>query len=123
MTDKDIIPLIDKSVLNELKSIMEDEFTDVLQVFLEDSISLMSEIHAAFNEESENRISAVEALKSCSNNVAATHLGMVARNIEENLVNGEIESARNKLDELQEVFTRSHAEIKKCMQHNLNEVA
>ncbi len=120
---KSITTLVDNDVLNELKSIMEDEFADVLQIFLDESVSLMSEIHTAFEEESDNMTRAVHTLKSCSRNVGAMHLGMIAEKMEENLINKDISSARSKLDMLQDVFAQSHAKIKKCMQDNMDEVA
>lgn len=65
---KSVAPLIDTAILDELESIMEEEFADVLQVFLEESVSLMSEIHTAFSEESDNLTRAVHTLKSCRKN-------------------------------------------------------
>jgi HPt (histidine-containing phosphotransfer) domain-containing protein len=126
MTDKkikSITTLIDTAVLDELKSIMEDEFADVLQIFLDESVTLMSEVFSAFEEESDNMIRSVHTLKSCSRNVGAMHLGMIAEKMEENLINKDVAAAKSKLDELQDTFTQSHARIKKCMQDNMDEMA
>ncbi len=120
---KSITTLVDNDVLNELKSIMEEEFADVLQIFLDESVNLMSEIHTAFEEESDNMTRAVHTLKFCSRNVGAMHLGMISEKMEENLINKDIASAKSKLDELQDVFAQSHVLIKKCMQDNMDEVA
>lgn len=108
-----VAPLIDNEVLDNLQSIMEDEFTDVLQVFLEESVSLMSDIHTAFNEESDNLTRFVHTLKSCSKNVGAMRMGSVAEKMEEYLVSEDVASAKVNLDELQDVFTESHGLIKK----------
>ena len=115
--------LLDESVLKDLKLIMEDEFTEVLQVFLDESIGLMSEIHQAFEEDPENVARKVHTLKSCSNNVGATCLGEVAENIRQHLIDGNVDVAREKLGELQDVFTESHAQVKKCMKDNMDKVA
>lgn len=115
--------LIDESVLNELKSIMDDEFADVLQVFLEESVRLMSEIHLAFEEESENLTDVVQMFRSCSNNVGAMRLEEIAEDMQQCLESDDVSSAKNRLDELQDVFTQSHALIKKCMQDNMDRVA
>jgi HPt (histidine-containing phosphotransfer) domain-containing protein len=115
--------LLDESVLNELKLIMEDEFTDVLQVFLDESVGLMSEIHLAFEEEPENVARKAHTLKSCSNNVGAIRLGEIAEEIRQHLIDGEFTIARDKLDELQDVFAQSHAKIKKYMKDNMDKVA
>jgi HPt (histidine-containing phosphotransfer) domain-containing protein len=122
-SNDDILPLVDAAVLDELRSIMEDEFTEVLQIFLDESVTLMSEIHTAFEEESENLTRAAHTLKSCSKNVGAMRLGSIAETIEKYLIDNDFASAKNKLDELQDVFTQSHTQVKKCMQDDLNEVA
>jgi histidine phosphotransfer protein HptB len=122
-TIKSIPPLIDTSVLDELQSIMEDEFTDVLQIFLDESVSLMSEIHTAFDEESDNLTRVVHTLKSCSKNVGAMRLGNVSEEIEAHLVNKDIATAKTNLDKLQDVFTESHLVMKKYMQDRLHKVA
>lgn len=116
-------PLIDTTVLDELQSIMEDEFTDVLQVFLDESVSLMSEIHAGFNEESDDLTRVVHTFKSCSKNVGALRLGDMAEKMEAYLIKEDVASAKIDLDELQDVFMQSHVLVKKIMQDNMHEVA
>jgi HPt (histidine-containing phosphotransfer) domain-containing protein len=118
-----ILPLIDVSVLDELQSIMEDEFTDVLQIFLDESVSLMSDIHAGFEEELDSLTRTVHTLKSCSKNVGAMRLGGIAEKMEACLINEDVTSAKADLDELQDVFMQSHVEIKQFMQSKMNEVA
>jgi histidine phosphotransfer protein HptB len=120
---ENISSLIDESVLDELKSIMDDEFVDVLQVFLEESVNLMSEIHTAFEEDSENLKRAIHTFKSCSRNVGAVRLGDITEVMKGHIDNDDIASAKNMLDELQDVFTQSHAQIKKCMQDHMDRVA
>ena len=120
---KDTPQLIDKTVLDNLKSIMEDEYTEVLQIYLEESINLMSDIHAYFEEESEDLIRAVHTLKSSSKNVGAVLLGDIAARMEALLNDNNVVSARTYLDELQDVFTKSHALIKKYAQSEMHEEA
>lgn len=115
--------VIDQGALNELKSIMEDDFSEVLQIFLDESVSLMAEIHTGFEENSDNLSRAVHTLKSCSRNVGAMHLGAIAEIMEKSLIDKDVELAKSKLEELQDLFTESHAEIKKCMQDNMDQVA
>lgn len=115
--------LLDESVLKELKLIMEDEFTEVLQVFLEESVGLMSDIHQAFEETPENAAGRVHALKSCGQNVGAMRLSETAEEIRQLLIDGDMTAAREKLNELQDVFTQSHARIKKCMKDSMDKVA
>jgi hypothetical protein len=115
--------LVDQSVLDELKSIMDDEFTDMLQVFLDDSVRLMSEIHTAFEEGSENLADSVEALAACSSHVGAMQLLDMVKLIKHDLDNENTDDARSKLNELQDVFTQTHVHIKKCLQENMDKVA
>ena len=115
--------LLDKSVLEDLKLIMEDEFTEILQVFLEESVSLMSEIHYAFEDAPEDATGKVHALKSCGNNVGAIRLSEIAEEIRQHLIDNEITVAKDRLDELQDVFTQSHAQVKKYMKDYMDKVA
>ncbi len=115
--------ILDEAVLNELKSIMDDEFSDVLHVFLEESVSIVSDIHVAFKEETENIEMAVSTLIACCNNVGATRLGAIAETMQEYLSKKDIDAAREHLGELQDVFTQSHSQIKKYMQDNMVKVA
>ena len=120
---EDTPPLIDTAILDELQSIMEDEYTEVLQIYLEESINLMTDVHSGFLEDSENLLRAVHTLKSCSNNVGARRLGTIAEKMEALLKDNNVESARSYLDELQDVFVQSHALIKKYAQSDMQEVA
>lgn len=115
--------ILDKSVLKELKLIMEDEFTEVLQVFLEESVSLMSDIHEDIEEAPENVVKKIHTLKSCSNNVGAIQLSGVAEEIKHFLIQDDVASAKSKLNELQDVFAQSHAQVRKYMKENIDKVA
>ena len=102
---------------------MEDEFTEVLYVYLEESIQLMSEIHQAFEEAPENTARKIHALKSCSNNVGALRLSDLAEKIRQHLIDNNTDAAKDMLDELQDVFAQTHAQVKKYMKENMNKVA
>lgn len=115
--------LLDKTVLKELKLIMQDEFTEILQRFLDESLSLMSEIHYAFEQTPGDVAEKVHALKSCSNNVGAIRLSEIAEQMRQRLIYNEITVAKDKLDELQDVFTQSHSQVKKYMKDCMDKVA
>ncbi len=115
--------LLDKSILKELKLIMEDEFTEILQVFLEESVGLMSEIHQVFEQAPKEAAGKVHALKSCSNNVGAIYLSEIAEEIRQHLIDNEITVAKDKLDELQDVFTQSYGQVKQYMKDYMDKVA
>lgn len=115
--------VLDASVLEELRAIMEDEFAEILQIYLDESVSLMSDIHNGFNEESDSLLRAVHTLKSSSNNVGGTVLGEVAARMEALVKDNDIETAKTHLNELQDVFTKTHSHIKKYMEDVINDVA
>jgi PAS domain S-box-containing protein len=115
--------LLDANVLNELRDIMEDEFTEVLQLYLDESVSLMSDIHAGFSEEPDKLLRALHTLKSSSRNVGAMRLGDIAANMEALVKAEDVGSAKVHLDDLQEVFTETHALINKYTQDDVHKVA
>lgn len=117
------LPLIDASAMEDLRSIMEDEFAEVLQMYLDESLTLMSDVHDGFSEESDKLIRAVHTLKSSSNNVGAKRLGEIAAKMEALVKAEDIDVAKTHLDELQEVFTETHSLIKKQAQDEVNDVA
>ncbi|MCZ6803590.1 MAG: Hpt domain-containing protein [Proteobacteria bacterium] len=122
-SNEDVPPLIDKSVLDELRSIMEDEYTEVLQIYPEESINLMTEIHSGFAEDSENLLRFVHTLKSSSKNVGVMRLGFIAEKMEVLIRDNNVESARTCPDELQDVFAQSHVLIKTHVQGDIQAAA
>ncbi len=107
--------LIDKNKLKELHTIMEDEYKEVLQNFLDESLSIMTDIHDGFMEESEALLDAVNMLKSSSSSVGVKRLSEIAAEMEALIKERDVDTARSLLNELQDVFTQSHAELKKHM--------
>ena len=122
-SNESVPPLIDTNALNELQSIMEEEFAEVLQVFLDESVTLMSEIHAGFEEQADNLTRSVHTLKSCSKNVGAMRLGSIAEKMETHLLKEDVAASKAYLEDLQEVFAQSHALIKEFMQGKIDQVA
>ena len=119
----DISQLIDKDTLEELQAIMEDEYIEVLQIYLDESLSIMTDIHAGFKEGSDSLLRLVHTLKSSSNNVGAKKLGEIAEKMETLIKGDDIDSAKTHLDELQEMFTQSHAELNRYIKKDVKEAA
>ena len=115
--------LLDENILKDLKLIMEDEFTEVLHVYLEESVGLMSKIHQAFEESPDSVARLAHALKSCSNNVGAVHLSKIAEEIRQKLMDDNLSAAEDTLIELEDVFTKTHAQVKKYLQNCIDKVA
>ncbi len=120
-TSQEIV--LDENVLSELRDIMEDEFIEVLQLYLEESVTLMSDIHAGFSEEPDKLLRAVHTLKSSSSDVGAKCLGEISAKMEALIKTEDIDSAKTHLDDLQEVFTETHGLINKYVQSDMQEAA
>ena len=112
--------LLDEAVLSSLREIMEDEFIEVLKLYMDESVSLMSDIHAGFSEEPDELMRAVHTLKSSSLNVGAMRLGDIAANMEALVKSGDIEAAKMYLDELQDSFTETHSLMNQYTLSNVN---
>ncbi len=112
--------ILDESVLSTLKEIMEDEFVEVLKLYLDESVSLMSDIHAGFSEEPDELLRAVHTLKSSSLNVGAMRMGDIAANMEALVKSGDIDAAKMYLDDLQDSFTETHSMLNQYTQSNVN---
>jgi PAS domain S-box-containing protein len=111
--------IIDETVLSSLKEIMEDEFIEVLKLYMDESVSLMSDIHAGFSEEPDELLRAVHTLKSSSLNVGAMCLGDIAANMEALVKSGDIDAAKMYLDDLQDSFTETHSMMNQYAQSNV----
>jgi len=122
-SNEDTPPLIDTAVLDQLQSIMDDEYIEILQIYLEESINLMTEIHSGFAEDSENLMRFVHTLKSSSKNIGVMRLGFIAEKMEALIRDNKVESARTLLNELQDVFAESHALIKIIKQGDIQAAA
>ena len=78
-------PVINDSVLDTLKEIMEDEFTGLLDSYLEDAPSLLNDLKQSAKEaDLQVLVRAAHTLKSSSNNLGASLLAGVAFEIEKN---------------------------------------
>ena len=76
-------PIINHDTLNTLKEIMEDEFSSLLDSYLEDAPTLFNELkQAAKSADIEVMVRAAHTLKSSSSNLGATLLSGIAFDIE-----------------------------------------
>ncbi|USE36322.1 response regulator [Endozoicomonas sp. SCSIO W0465] len=76
-------PLIDQSIFNSLKELMEEEFPVLINSYLEDAPKLMADIQSSSKDANrEVLVRAAHTLKSSSNNLGATQLAMIAADVE-----------------------------------------
>lgn len=105
--------MIDRTVLEELYEIMEDEFVSVLESYLKSAPGLMYGIRDAVRDlDMDALVKSAHPLKSSSANVGAMELSVLARDLEfkgrENDAAGLVESYNQTAD----VYRRSVAELK-----------
>lgn len=75
--------LIDGTIFNTLKELMEEDFPDLIESYKEDAQKLLEDLKASSTEADLNvMIRAAHTLKSSSNNIGATALAKVALEIE-----------------------------------------
>lgn len=83
MSDFSSQPVLDRDILDELADIMEDEFGELVEAFLEDSPRLMTEIESGLTENDAHRVAeAAHSLKSSSANLGVMRLSAIAKEIE-----------------------------------------
>ncbi len=108
----ELFPIIDMQALSALRSIMDDEFHDVLHAFLEESLSLMNDIYSGFDSANELLPAALEELKSSSSSIGAKRLSSIVQKMELLVRQDKVDCAESLLEELQDAFTQSHNAIR-----------
>jgi HPt (histidine-containing phosphotransfer) domain-containing protein len=86
MSDIDLnqLPLLDEDIIIELREIMEDEFTDLLNTFLHDLPVQLAHMEAAVAQGDSNELySAAHKLKSSCGSLGALRLAEVVRRLEQ----------------------------------------
>jgi signal transduction histidine kinase/CheY-like chemotaxis protein/HPt (histidine-containing phosphotransfer) domain-containing protein len=104
--------VIARDVIDELYEIMEDDFTALLETFLENAPGLVDELEAAITQgDAGQAIIPSHSLKSSSANVGAMRLSKVARQIEMAARDGDIDLVRGSFEQLSEEFGRASREL------------
>ena len=102
-------PLIDESIFNSLKELMEEEFPVLINSYLEDAPKLMADIQSSSKDaDLEVLVRAAHTLKSSSNNLGATQLAMIAADIEK-------EGQANKLGEASALISSLESTLDETM--------
>lgn len=83
---------LDHMLLDELRELMEDEFTSLLQAYLQDSEHQFHEASDAWEQGDLERLRrSVHSLKGASSNVGAAALALLCADLEELAVQGRID--------------------------------
>ncbi|WP_252178214.1 ATP-binding protein [Endozoicomonas sp. 4G] len=106
-------PILDRTTLNTLKDIMEDEFDRLVESYLEDTPSLLEDIQNASKEANlPILIRAAHTLKSSSHNFGATRLAGIALNIEKLSKDNQLSDATQLIPELEEALSKTTEALK-----------
>lgn len=101
-------PVIDHDTLNTLREIMEDEFSGLLDSYLEDAPTLFNDLkQAAKSADIDVMVRAAHTLKSSSSNLGATLLSGIAFDIEKLGKNGKLQEATNTIPTLEKALNET----------------
>ncbi|MBT2968676.1 MAG: hybrid sensor histidine kinase/response regulator [gamma proteobacterium symbiont of Ctena orbiculata] len=105
--------MIDRSVLEELYEIMEDEFVSVLESYLKSAPALMHGIRDAVKDrDMDALVKSAHPLKSSSANVGAMELSILARDLEFKGRQNDSSGLVNSYNQAADVYRRTIAELK-----------
>lgn len=108
--------VIDREVIDELYDVMEDDFADLLVVFLQTAPGLVDEISSGMQiGDMQQVINAAHSLKSGSANLGAMRLSEEARSIEYAAREGGSAIAAERLKSIKEVFDQACHELQKIV--------
>ncbi len=83
------LPVLDASVIDSLREIMEDDFHDLLETYLGDAVLRMRAIEeAARREDADALRKAAHSFKGSSGNIGARQLSELCRQVEEAAAQG-----------------------------------
>ncbi|MEW8218370.1 MAG: ATP-binding protein [Candidatus Thiodiazotropha taylori] len=105
--------MIDRSVLEELYEIMEEDFVSVLESYLKSAPGLMLGIRDAVKSgDMEGLVKSAHPLKSSSANVGAMELSILARDLEFKGRQGDTNGLVASYNQTAEIYRRSISELK-----------
>ena len=96
---------VDMDMLSELKEIMEEDFNILIETYIEDSSSRLTDINEAYNErDSEALRGAAHSFKGSSSNVGAVLLADLCRIAEDLGREGRVEEVEDLLTKIKDEF-------------------
>ncbi len=104
--------VLDYEILDELRELMEEEFTDVLLVYMDNAPKLFNKIsQAADKGDIKGLISPAHSLKSSSGNVGAMQVSNFAKGLEQAARSNDFEEAAKNWRGLQQVFPKTYEKL------------
>lgn len=109
---------IDAGTINDLRDLMEDDFDELVESYLEDAEKLIERLRTGVTATDAGEIEhAAHALKSSSANMGAMALSEHAKELERLGREGTVEGASPLVDRAAEEFRRVHEALSAELQH------
>lgn len=103
---------LDYDMLEELKEIMEDEFLELLKVFLSDSETRIKGLHAALRDQEQDQLRRIaHSFKGSSGNIGAHALSQLCKELEESAKAGKIEISPALVENIESEFSTVSSKI------------
>jgi len=112
-----LAPVLDTEVIEELRSIMGDEYRSLIRMFFEDAPQHVQKLQAALAaNDVAGLVAPAHTLKSSSANLGAMALSAVARRIEQGARTASLEKPALAVLMLENEFKRARAALEKLLQ-------
>ena len=96
---------LDYEIINDLKELLEDDFNDIIDIYINSTTDILKEMHLA---NSTNNYSTIQrlahSLKSSSENVGAIQISTLSKEIEQQILRNDFTNIQSKTDELNRLF-------------------
>ena len=107
--------VIDKTVLNDLKQLLGNDFTLLIDAFFGDAEPIMVSLNDMLVMDCDSVAQVSHSLKSISQNVGAISLSMMAAQLEQEARNGDVPDFEFKIQELSAMYQQVKNELKSMM--------
>ena len=113
VSESDVPNAIDRSVYENLRELMGDEFTDLLQAYKEDTIEFTKALRDACDSADHAALQVpAHSMKSSSANIGAMHLSALAKKLEEQVRSDTLKDIEQQVSDIEKEFERVVAELK-----------
>jgi len=104
---------LDYAAINELKESLQDDFYEIVQIYIKSSNSILEQMEQACNSADHQEVQRLaHSIKSSSANLGVIKLSSLAADLENQILKNDFSNIKEKIDELQKLFTLSEPTLK-----------
>ncbi len=104
---------LDYAAINELKESLQDDFDEIVQIYIKSSNNILEQMEQACNAEDHQEVQRLaHSIKSSSANLGAIKLSSLAEDLENQLIENDFSNIKEKIDDMQKLFTLSTPTLK-----------